>query len=155
MNKNILKLFITTILLVTVSAFSAFAISPYEFTTNTRVNIGVGDYAEPILHLLGNPESSGTTGNNDQAFYYSYSGYTIYTSKTGDSSEVVTGIHVTKSNQKTEEGISVGDSKMKMIIHYGLQYDYNARTLTYTYSRGGSTISFQMNAKDKITLITY
>lgn len=133
--------------------------APFEFTSSNNVDIHVGDDAELIIAHLGEPKSSGKVGKGDEAWYYTYDGYTVYTSKPSKGIETVTGITISGSGATTKEGLGVGASKSDMITRYGNKgnssYNKNTDLTTYSFQKGSSFLDVLINCYNKITSIMY
>lgn len=161
MKKTIAATFLTGFMIASMTTMPAMAYTndaaPFEFTTNVNVDIKVGDNADLILAKLGEPNSSGKTGNNDEAWYYKYDGFTVYTSKPDKGKETVTEVDITGGNEKTQEGLGVGSTRADMITRYGNKASSksSSKSTTYTYSKGSSFLDIILNCYNKITSIVY
>jgi len=133
--------------------------APFEFTTSANVDIHVGDNADLIIAHLGEPNYSGKVGKGDEAWYYAYNCYTIYTSKPSKGKETVAGITINGSGATTREGLGVGATKSDMITRYGnkgdSKYSKSTDLTTYTYKKGGSFLDILINCYNKVTSIYY
>ena len=127
---------------------------PFEFVSKNGTAISVGDDAEKVLASLGMTQNKGKVGRGgeNEAWYYVYSDFTLYTLKEGRN-ETVTGIEVTTGSIPTQEGLRIGDTYDNMVTFYDFSYSQSGNT--YTYERGNSIIQFILDAWNNIISILY
>lgn len=163
MKRKIKKIFATGLVILFVSTMPAMAYTndttPFEFMTGNNIDIHVGDNADLILAKLGEPKSSGKIGSGDEAWYYDYDNYVIYTSKPGKGKETVTGVDIAGSGEQTKEGLGINSTEAEMSKRYGnkgdSKYNKNIDATTYTYKKGDSILDVIINCYNKVIRISY
>lgn len=151
------KLIIAAIAATLLSAFPAFAYNKSEnasaFSVEyNNVDIQIGDRAETIINNLGKPNTKIKLADG-RSYTYEYNDVIIYTAKDSYNIETVTGITFTSSNVHTPEGVSIGDTYNRMYTAYGS--GYSEKNGTYTYQQGNSSVSFLVDAFNKIKEILF
>ena len=125
----------------------------YKFTYN-GTEIAMKAPAAPILEALGeaksyNEETSCAFDGLDKSYFYG--SFYLYTYPQGDE-DFVNMVELVDDTVKTEEGISIGDSKEKVEEAYGAD-SYNGIN-AYAVSGGEMTLTIIMD-NDKVSSIQY
>lgn len=140
------------------SSSSSSTTSGYEFETNgysIAIMDKIDDVEEAIGEPLSDPEIAPSCAFDGYDGTYVYGSYYIYTAKCDktDGEEKVSGIDLKDDSVSTKEGVSLGDTKDKVVETYGDDYEDNSGE--YVYTSGDMTLSFQFDSSDNVSNISY